>query len=190
MTRITRSLLSLTPGCTLRTLTFLRLWFLGLVLGIAPAIVHAVEYQSSNTFLNETFNGTPPAAKILWLTGQIGQTAGTIMGRPPAALRTRYWLKDGRSAWILEEIGKEQPITVGLVVNQGRLESIKVLAFRESRGDEVRHDFFTRQFKNASLKPDNRLDRTIDGISGATMSANALTKLARLALYLHQQAGS
>jgi Na+-transporting NADH:ubiquinone oxidoreductase subunit NqrC len=32
-----------------------------------------------------------------------------------------------------------------------------------------------------------RLDRHIDGISGATLSVNAINKLSRLALYLHQQ---
>ena len=39
----------------------------------------------------------------------------------------------------------------------------------------------------AGLKPGDELDRTIDGISGATLSTRALTKLARLALYLHQR---
>ena len=57
----------------------------------------------------------------------------------------------------------------------------------EIRGDEIRHDFFTQQFKQARLKTDNQLDRTIDGISGATMSVRALTKLARLALFLSTQ---
>jgi len=50
---------------------------------------------------------------------------------------------------------------------------------------EVRYPFFTDQYKDASLQKDKQLDRTIDGISGATLSVRALTKLARLALYLH-----
>jgi len=96
----------------------------------------------------------------------------------------RYWQAAERSAWILDEIGKDQPITVGVVVNAGRMENIKVLVFRESRGWEIRHPFFTDQFKQASLEADHQLDRQIDGISGATMSVRAMKKLATLALYL------
>ena len=43
------------------------------------------------------------------------------------------------------------------------------------------------QFKDATLTGDKELDKKIDGISGATLSVNALTKLARLALYLDSQ---
>jgi len=61
----------------------------------------------------------------------------------------------------------------------------KVLVYRESRGDEVRHDFFTDQFKAAKLDDQNQLDKHIDGITGATLSVRALTKLSRIALLLH-----
>jgi len=64
---------------------------------------------------------------------------------------------------------------------------VKVLIFRESRGDEIRHAFFTQQFKQATLQSNSQLDQTIDGISGATMSVRAFTKLARLALFLSTQ---
>ncbi|HHM06209.1 MAG TPA: FMN-binding protein [Gammaproteobacteria bacterium] len=105
-----------------------------------------------------------------------------ILGHKLGALRVRYWPRNGRSAWILEETGKEQPITVGLVVENGRLLRLSVLIYRESRGDEVRHPFFTDQFKGARLNG-TRLDRSIDGVSGATLSVRALTRLAALALY-------
>ena len=72
-----------------------------------------------------------------------------------------------------------------LISNAGRLERVKVLVFRESRGWEVRHPFFTDQFNEIGLTGELDLDRGIDGISGATLSVRALKKLARLALYLH-----
>jgi len=144
-------------------------------------------YQSPSAFINDVFNPEPPAAKRLWLTKSLKQSASEILGHPPTVLRVRYWGKGQRTAWILDEIGKEKPITVGIVVNRNRIEHIKVLVFRESRGWEVRHDFFTNQFKNAGLNKDKELDTDIDGISGATLSVRALKKLSRLALYLHQQ---
>jgi hypothetical protein len=102
-------------------------------------------------------------------------------------LRIRYWGEGSRTAWVLEEIGKVKPITVGLVINDDRLEKIRVLAFRESRGWEVRYPFFTDQFTGIGLNDDKQLNRSIDGISGATLSVRALEKLARLALYLHSR---
>ncbi|VAX12705.1 hypothetical protein MNBD_GAMMA24-1673 [hydrothermal vent metagenome] len=144
-------------------------------------------YQSQTAFLNEAFAGDVPKAALIWLTGDIRKTATRILQHKPSRLRVRYWAGATRSAWVLEEIGKERPITIGIVIDKDRIERLRVLAFRESRGDEVRHDFFTRQFSQAKLEPDLQLSNSIDGISGATLSVRALHKLARLALYLNQQ---
>jgi len=144
-------------------------------------------YQTPEDFLADVFSGTPPKPETLWLQGDIKKQVTGILGHPYQALRIRYWGKDRRTAWILEEIGKEQPITTGIVVNNGKLEIVRVLIFRESRGAEIRHPFFTDQFKDAGLTGEQQLDRHIDGISGATLSVRALKKLARLALYLHSR---
>jgi hypothetical protein len=144
-------------------------------------------YMEPEAFLEETFPDGVPEPDVVWLIGDIKTDVDQIMGHPLGELRVRYWHKDHRSAWILEEIGKEEPITTGIVVHQGKIEHIQVLIYRESRGWEVRHDFFTRQFEGAELRSDGELDRTIDNISGATLSVRALTKLARLALYLDKQ---
>jgi hypothetical protein len=145
------------------------------------------DYQSPEEFLLEAFDGSTPEPGVIWLKGDIKYTASEILGHPYPGLRIRYWGEGGRSAWILEEIGKVKPITVGLVINDGGLEKIRVLAFRESRGWEVRYPFFTDQFTGIGLTDGNDLNRRIDGISGATLSVRALKKLARLALYLHSQ---
>ena len=144
-------------------------------------------YQTPAAFLDEAFDGQPPKPAVIWLAGKTGKAVAEILQHRPNRLRVRYWARGARSAWILEEIGKEKPITVGIVIDEGRIRRIRVLVFRESRGDEVRHAFFTRQFENATLRDDTQLDRVIDGISGATLSVRALTKLARVALYLDSQ---
>ena len=164
----------------------IRLLLIPLLAALAPppAAARGV-YQTPEDFLAEVFAGEVPRPRSVWLTGQVRETAQRILGHRPAALRARYWRRGPRTAWILEEIGKEKPITVGLVVDGGRLERIKVLVFRESRGWEVREPAFTRQFDGARLDDQARLDRTIDGITGATLSVRALTNLARLALFLH-----
>lgn len=151
------------------------------------SFVAADTYQTPEDFLRESFAGDAPQPAVLWLTGEVREQSKAILGHEPAQMRVRYWQRAHRSAWILDEIGKEKPITTGIVIEDGRIERVRVLIFRESRGWEVRHDFFTDQFKQRSLSADNKLDGPIDGISGATLSVRALTNLARLALYFHQQ---
>lgn len=147
-------------------------------------------YQTDEAFLNEVFSGNAPKTQILWLSGNVKINATKIMGHAYSRLRVKYWKRGIRTVWILEEIGKEKPITTGIVIDDNRIERIKVLAFRETRGWEVKHAFFTNQFRGIQLKstqPDAYLlDQPIDGITGATLSVNALRKLSRLALYLDQ----
>lgn len=144
-------------------------------------------YQTPEDFLAETFPDGVPEPEALWLIGELEEDVKAIMGHELDELRATYWHRDGRSAWILEEIGKERPITTGIVIDEGQIERIKVLIYRESRGWEVRHPFFTDQFKGAELEADRSLGRPIDNISGATLSVDALTRLARLALYFHTE---
>jgi hypothetical protein len=84
--------------------------------------------------------------------------------------------------WILEETGKEELITAGFVIADGHIDHVRVLVYRESRGQEVRQSSFLKQFNSAKLVPGDRLDRDIDGIIGATLSVGAMERMARLAL--------
>ena len=144
-------------------------------------------YQSNTDFLNEVFQNSIPKTQSLWLLNNIKKGAEEILGERPGQLRIRYWKQDQQTAWILEELGKEKLITVGFLIKDKKLQTIKILAFRESRGWEVKEDFFLEQFFQTQITSELKLDRNIDGISGATLSVRALKKLARLALFYHQQ---
>lgn len=137
-------------------------------------------------FINTVFKDQQPERKKLWLDKTLQQEIKKILGHELGVLRVRYWRYEKRTAWILDEIGKELPITVGIVVNASGIEQIKVLIFRETRGWEIRYPFFTDQFTGAKLEAGNNLDKRIDGISGATLSVGAVERLARLALLFHR----
>lgn len=159
-----------------------------LLLVLVPAFTFARGvYQEPQDFIQETFQGKPPAPKVLWLDAEDKKALTKILGHAPTSLRIRYWLKDGRSAWIMEEVGKEELITLGVTAHQGKIETFKVLVYRESRGGEVRHEFFTKQFIGAGLRQSLKLDRDIQGITGATLSVRALTRVAEAVLYLHSK---
>lgn len=141
-------------------------------------------FLAPEKFLSESFGGNVPKPSVLWISGEIRDAMEKILGHSAGALRVRYWAQSDRTAWILEEIGKTEPITTGIVVDNGAIARVNVLIYRESRGWEVRYPFFTDQFKGATLTGMHELDRRIDGISGATLSVRALTRLARVALLL------
>jgi len=153
-----------------------------LTVALAAAAARGEVYQEPGAFLAEVF-GSTPAPKVLWLTKNLQAQAAAILGHPPAQLRQRYWSEGPKSVWILEETGKEELITAGFVVVGGSIDHVRVLAYRESRGQEVRQSSFLGQFKDAKLTGDNRLDRGIDGIVGATLSVGAMERMARLALF-------
>ncbi|MCK4842125.1 MAG: FMN-binding protein [Methylococcales bacterium] len=148
---------------------------------------YAEEYQKTNDFLQQIFSGEVPKAEVLWLTKELKKTVIEILKHKPNFLRTRYWQTAEKSVWIINETGKTKPITIAIVITGNKIVLLKVLAFRESRGWEVKHDFFTDQFKQISLTPELQLNQAIDGISGATLSVRALTKVAQLALLFNQK---
>jgi len=158
-----------------------------LLLGSSAALARGT-YQEPQAFVSEVFSNKPPAPQVLWITNAMQPEITRILRHPLSQRRMRYWRVGERSVWILDEIGKEEPITAGYIVNQGRIERVRILIYRESRGDEVRYPRFTEQFEGAGFKGNpagnHELDRSIDSISGATLSVDALTRSARLALYL------
>lgn len=164
-----------------------RVWVLATLLMMNGVSWSRGTYQEPDSFISEAFAGKAPAPKLLWITAAMQPEITRIMGHPSAQRRIRYWRDGVRSAWILDEIGKEEPVTIGYVVDKGRIERVRVLIYRESRGDEVRYPRFTEQFKGATLKNEIDLDRSIDNISGATLSVDAMTRTARLALYLDKK---
>lgn len=143
-------------------------------------------YQPPDEFVNQAFNGQPPEASIIWIKGELREQIENILQHSFDSKRVRYWQQGERSAWVLDEIGKKKPITVGIVIDADKISQLKVLVFRETRGWEVRYPFFSEQFNNATLTEQQQLSQTIDGISGATLSVRALKKLARIALLLNR----
>jgi len=155
-----------------------------------PGSVRADDiYQPPEEFVAAAFDGAPPAQQVLWIDKAMRPDVDNIMGHHYPILRVRYWQQEARTVWVLEEIGKVRPITTGIIVNDGEIEFLKVLIYRETHGWQVRHDYFTDQFKGLALQGKDRdtLTGPVDNISGATMSVNALRNLAKLALYFHEQ---
>jgi hypothetical protein len=150
-----------------------------------PATAEQGVYRTPEDFIERSFPAGQPKSKAIWITGELKNDVKEVLGHDLDRLRVRYWVQGERTAWILDEIGKVEPITVGVLVDAGRIERLEILIYRESRGWEVRFPFFTDQFRGAAVvRHETELDRGIDGITGATLSVRAVRHLARLALVL------
>lgn len=147
----------------------------------------AKTYQNPTDFVSEQFSGQPPSAKTQTLTAAIQSRLTKINGNPYRASRVRYWQKGSKTVYILDDIGKTQPITIGYVIDGEKLSKVKVLIYRESHGDDVSRTYFTKQFKSVNLQSSGKLSRKPKNIAGATMSVRTLTRMARAALYLKSQ---
>ncbi|MBV1915748.1 MAG: FMN-binding protein [Pseudomonadales bacterium] len=161
-----------------------------LIILMIPSALARGTYMSPKEFVETAFDEGKSTLSVMRLTPEIQLGVKEILGRTYPVKRIRYWKQDTRTAWIMDQIGKTEPITVGVVVDQGKIHEIKILVFRESRGAEVRHSFFTDQFLDVALQPDFSLSSQVDGITGATLSVIAVKKVARLALYLDKMADS
>ncbi len=155
------------------------------VMLLAASADAATVYETRDAFIQRAFSGSPPKPSMIWLKDKQKSRVQKILGHAYPALRLRYWCRANRSAWILEEIGKELPITIGTIIDDGQIKSLRVLIYRENRGGEVSTPAFTDQFDGVALAENDTLDAHIDGISGATLSVQALNRLARVALFLH-----
>lgn len=166
-------------------------FYLGLVtasLLLASFRCSAEIYQTNEHFLQSILGPNAKMVQTLWITKPIAETAEKILGHSVKRYTQKYWRdtdknEGAKTVWILDEIGKEEPITAGFVVLNGKIISVTVLAYQESRGNEVRYPNFLNQYQGVGLKANNQLDQNIDGISGATLSVRAMGKMARLALY-------
>ena len=160
---------------------------ISVVAAFALPVAHAGDrvYLHPEDFVRRSFENDPPPATALWIAPALREELSREFGWRPG-LRVRYWRQSARTVWILDEVGKDKPITTGVVVNDGSIESVDVLVFRESRGWEIRYPNFTRQFVSARLDQNTALTRSIDGITGATLSVRAVKRMARVALKLHE----
>lgn len=167
-----------------------RCLFIAALLVAEPALAREEVLQLPERFVAEALENEAPKPRLLWLTRDLATGASRILGHAPPQLRQRYWGDEARTVWVLEEVGKEEPITAGFVVEGGRIKQARVLIYRESRGGEIRYPAFLKQYDGVALTADHYLDRSIDGISGATLSVRAMERMARLALYFNTLVGA
>lgn len=79
-------------------------------------------------------------------------------------------------AVIDSEVGKTEPITfLTAITPEGRVKEVEILVYREPIGSEVHEKRFLRQYRGKKKSDPIRVGQDIANISGATLSARAVT---------------
>ncbi len=135
-------------------------------------------------FISKIFS-SPPKPQRFWVDKSHSNFIKKHFNPSQVKLSYRYWQKNGKIVWILDEIGKERNITSGIVIAKNKVDYIEVITYRESRGGQVQSQRFRSQYVQKDAN--SNLAKEIDSISGATLSVNAINKQIRLALWLSSQ---
>ncbi len=144
-------------------------------------------YVKATDYISTALGKKPEKPGVIWITKDIRPDIRVILRKKIFPLRYRYYRNEDRTVWILAVVGRTMPITAGITIEAGKILDLTVLTYRESRGSEIRFPAYSNQFNDAELTEKLRLSKPINGISGATMSTNAMKKASRLALYLHNK---
>ena len=93
-----------------------------------------------------------------------------------------YWIifnNDTTIAYALMDnvLGKSMPITFLVILNnEGNILATELIKYREAYGGEVGNKNWLAQFTHFNDTTDFKVGKNIDGISGATISVNSLSK--------------
>ncbi|HMB68080.1 MAG TPA: FMN-binding protein [bacterium] len=164
------------------------------VVGPAAVPVHAEVFHSRESALRLAF---PDADRVepvdVMLTREQAERVQRLAGvKPESRMVTAYagWSGTRPLGWaFLDTHGvRTLPETVMLVVSpDGRIQQTRLLAFHEPPEYRPAEGWFAR-LTGARLDDDLKLGHGVDGISGATLSAQAVAAAARRVLAVWQVA--
>ena len=140
----------------------------------------AEAFAEADSTWTETW--TPSAEERAALTEKLGERI------PETSFTFHRAARNGHDmGWvlILDELGLHEPITHLVDVdNNGRIQDVKVLVFRETRGDAIKRPRFLKQFRGKSSRDRLTIGRDLDAVTGATYSSKAISRGVRKALLL------
>jgi hypothetical protein len=161
---------------------------------LAPASAEARVYLSQEQALRLAFGeGATIEREVFFLTGEQLSRARELAGKGvdfPSALLTRYrGSREGRLlGWAYFDTHPVRTLaeTILVVVGEaGAIERVEVVAFLEPE-DYLPKPRWLEQFTGRKLDRQLDLYRGIHGITGATLSARAVTDATRRVLALHE----
>ncbi len=158
-----------------------------LALSLPVGAYDETEYTKPEDFLAKVYGSNVPGISLMPLRGETRKRAEAALGHDYSGMRLRYWNQDGTTAWIIDEKSKDMPMTIGIGVSpEGEVSVLELLVYREPRGGEIHQAAFRDQYLGVNLSAEDALSKDVDGITGATLSVDAMNRVVAMALVLHQ----
>ena len=156
-----------------------------LILILSVSNLYGKKEPEELDFLAKVYENKEQEKKRLIVKGDTKKILKQVMGENYRKAIFSYWIKENKTIWILNSIGKYKPITAGFVVEDCQIESAHVLIYREQIGYEIKYPSFLSQFNGKKLRKDVKLNENLHNISGATLSVNSMDRMGRVALLLN-----
>lgn len=170
--------------------TFFNLALVSLFL--MTASLQAGKYPTADEAVRQLLPGAETYERETVLLVEADKTAASDFSaqKDITALVTRYVAKNASGvigyAYLDKHMVRTLPETLIVALDaDGKLRGIKVLAFREPE-EYIAHEGWMEQFKGKTVQDEIRMKRNIDGITGATLTARAVTQCARRTMAIHE----
>jgi len=156
--------------------------YLLLIISISYLFPGEIKTASEKYLLSQFSINTNINMHVFELQKDLKQDVQNIVKQKFYRDKLYYWnISEGDStiayAFLDNVIGKSMPITFMVILNiNGDIIDANVIKYREAYGGEIGHNIWLRQFVNRNNKSDYKVGQDIDGITGATISVNSLSK--------------
>lgn len=145
--------------------------------------------------VTETKNLTPE--KVAKIKERLGGSFNYVPKGSSAKIEEKtkidfmFGVKDGNKTGVAikdEELGKWGPMQFIIFMNtKGVVTSVEVLSHTEKKGQPVARRSFLSRFEGKSGKDKLQLEKDINGISGATISASAAVFAVKKAIVIYEE---
>lgn len=161
---------------------------------VFSTVLYAKIYQSAEKYLKKIFRDMKKIEmKVIELTKDNKKKIEKGLGYKIVEDNFTFYIgkaKDDTDIYcvILVENGKHGSIIFAVAVTEdGHIKNMAVLESKEVKGAKIAKRRFLRQFTGKTSKDPIRLKRDINAITGATISSNAATRVARKALVVWEE---
>ncbi len=163
---------------------------LGLTTGVMPIVSHSKIFVSIEQAQKLIFGETMLTKSPIVLNEETRKKMKDASSVSHPFDSTRMWHSDKGEWFIVDEVvGKHEMITYAVGINaDGRVRQIEILEYRESYGHEVAQTNWLNQFVGKTAESSIKLNKDVQNISGATLSAKHLTDGVKRVLVMYELA--
>lgn len=154
----------------------------------APIVAQAKVYLSIEQAQKLMFGSATYTHRPIVISDEVQEKMRSASSVSHPFASHRIWRTSAGGWFIVDEVvGKHEMITYAVgIAPDGAVKQIEILEYRESYGYEVAQDNWRSQFVGKTATSTLKLNKDIQNISGATLSAKHLTDGVKRLLVMHE----